>query len=65
MDKAVELYEKSAQLGDSNAMCYLGNCYEEGDGVTKDLNKAREWYTKAAAQGSEKAKTELAALDSA
>jgi TPR repeat protein len=27
--------------------------------VTKDLNKAKEWYTKAAAQGHEKAQNQL------
>ena len=65
MTKALELYEKSAHLGNGTAMYNLGNCYKSGRGVTKDLNKAREWYTKAAAQGDEDAKTKLAALDSA
>ena len=38
----------------------LGNIYKDGQvGVVKDLNKAREWYTKAAAQGDEDAKTKL------
>ena len=27
--------------------------------MTKDLNKAKEWYTKAAAQGHEKAQNQL------
>jgi TPR repeat protein len=49
--KAVEWYEKSANLGCSHAMHNLGNCYKNGRGVTKDVNQAREWYTKAAAQG--------------
>ena len=31
--------------------------------VTKDLNKAREWYTKAAAQGNVDAQVSLDALD--
>jgi len=30
----------------------LGEKYEEGDGVSKDLKKAAYWYTKAAEQGS-------------
>ena len=45
-------------------MFNLGNCYKNGRGVTKDLNKAREWYTKAAAQGHEQAQTELDSLNS-
>jgi hypothetical protein len=32
-------------------MFNLGDCYNNGRGVTKDFNQAREWYTKAAAQG--------------
>jgi len=63
--KAVELYEKSANLGCSDAMHNFGNCYERGAGVTKDLNQAREWYTKAAAQSHIQAQTELDSLNAA
>ena len=50
--KAFELYEKSANIGNCPAMKNVGSYYEYGwGGVTKDLNKARECYTKAAAQG--------------
>ena len=59
MTKAVEWFEKSANLGHSTAMYNLGICYEEGTGVTKDVNQAREWYTKAIAQGHANAKTQL------
>jgi len=59
------LYEKSATLGYSIAMYNLGNCYKNGWGVTKDLTKAQEWYTKAAAQGHAKAQTKLDRLTSA
>ena len=61
----MSFFEKSADLGNTDAMYNLGMCYEQGNGVTKDLSKAREWYTKAAAQGSEDAKTKLVALNSA
>ena len=61
--KAVELYEKSATLGNCRAMVNVGYCYEEGTGVTKDVNQAREWYTKAAAQGQPNAKTKLDQLN--
>ena len=63
MTKAVEWYEKSANLGHSNAMYNYGVCYKNGWGVTKDVNQAREWYTKAAAQGDAKAKTKLDRLN--
>jgi TPR repeat protein len=46
-------------------MYNLGICYEYGQGVTKDLNKAREWYTKAVAQGSAGAQTQLGSLNAA
>ena len=53
------MYEKSALLGESVGMCYVGRCYKDGVGVTKDANKAREWYTQAIAQGCLKAQEEL------
>ena len=63
-NKAVEWFEKSASLGYSEAMDYLGNIYRFGrSGVTIDLNKARDWYTKAAAQGRVTAQEALDALD--
>ena len=38
-----------AQRGDPGAQFYVANAYEEGRGVTKNLQKAFEWYSKAAA----------------
>jgi hypothetical protein len=35
----------------ANEQFELGKKYEEGDGVPKDLEKAKYWYTKAAEQG--------------
>ena len=48
MTKAFELYEQSALLGNSHGMYNLGRRYQRGKGVAKDVNKAKEWYTKAA-----------------
>ena len=42
---------KAAEQGHANAQCSLGNCYDFGQGVTKDLNEAAKWYRKAAEQG--------------
>ena len=59
----VEWYEKSAKLGYSAAMYMLGRYYESGGVVTKDFNKAKEWYTKAVAQGDKEAQEYLDALN--
>lgn len=40
----------------------LGFAYQEGQGVTKDFVKARAWYEKAIAKGSDLAKTNLERL---
>ena len=62
--KAFEWQEKSANLGNCTAMYNVGDCYERGRGkVTKDLNRAREWYTKSAAQGHNRAQTRLDKLN--
>ena len=44
-------------------MSNVGECYRDGMGVTQDLNKAREWYTKAASQGYTNAQTKLDQLN--
>ena len=49
--KAVELYFKSAEQGNSFGQYYLGLMYQYGRGVEKDLKKAIEWYSKSAEQG--------------
>jgi len=58
--KALELFEKSAQLGSSNAMLQLGLIQSQtvvaaqlygGDGVKKDIKVSFKWILKAAEQG--------------
>ncbi len=49
--KAFEWYKKAAELGQVDAMCNLGVCYDYGKGVDKDEAKAFEWYKKAAEFG--------------
>lgn len=44
MVKAVEYYLLAANRGDAPAAFSLGECYELGNGVEKDLTKALEWY---------------------
>ena len=43
--------EQRAEAGDVQAMEQLGYCYHKGAGVTKDFNKAQNWYMKAAEKG--------------
>ncbi|MFO8024543.1 hypothetical protein [Thiohalophilus sp.] len=39
-----------AKRGDADAQYYVANAYEEGRGTQVDINKALEWYRKAAEQ---------------
>ena len=48
--KAVQWFTKAAKQGSSSALCSLGNCYYNGEGVAIDYQKAVQWYTKAAEQ---------------
>ena len=44
-----------------SAQIFLGACYEEGKGVSKNLNEAIAWFTKAAEQEISTAQNDLAA----
>ena len=44
---------------DKDAQNRLGNCYENGEGVVKNMCEAVSWYTKAANQGNEDAQNSL------
>lgn len=45
-EKAFELYQILANMGNKEAHYYLGKMYEEGLGVEQDLSKATEHYMK-------------------
>jgi TPR repeat protein len=51
-----------AELGDPQAQLALGSAYEEGRGVTRDLEQALRWYQLAAEQGLAEAQYQLAYL---
>ncbi|MDF3056649.1 MAG: uncharacterized protein K0R17_864 [Rariglobus sp.] len=51
MEKALEWYLKSAELGNINAMIAAGGLYYAGEGTEKNPRKALAWYEKAAATG--------------
>ena len=57
--KAVELYTKAAEKGNSAAMFNLGHIFEMGEGVEQNLAKAVEWYTKAQDAGDEDAEARI------
>ena len=48
--KAIEYYEKTAQLGFSMSFSYLGILYEEWNGVEQNYAKSIEYYEKASLQ---------------
>lgn len=59
-DKAMKLWEKSASQGFSRARYNLGLQYEYGgEGVAQDIEKAIDWYVKAAASKNPDAFTNL------
>ncbi len=50
-DKTLAMFQESAEAGHPFSCFNLGRCYETGNGVEKDLEKAYEWYRKAAVGG--------------
>jgi TPR repeat protein len=54
-----EKHMDEALGGDAGAQFIMGRYHEEGIGVTKDSEKAKEWYSKAAEQGHAGAKNAL------
>ena len=62
MEKAIKLYRQAAEAGLAGALHNLGRCYFNGQGVEKDLAKAKVWCAKAAKQGNAKAMNNLAGV---
>lgn len=57
-----ELMQK-AQNGDADSQYELGNLYQNGEGVEMDIEKAIEWWQKAAKNGHKKASDLIKKLD--
>lgn len=51
LGRALEYYQKSAELGDAEAMATVGKAYMYGDGVRKDGKTGLEWNRKSAEAG--------------
>lgn len=62
-DLAVKIIRVSAEKGSAEAWLALGECYNFGIGVEKDINEAVKWYQKAADQGKEYAEEQLSVLN--
>jgi hypothetical protein len=60
--KLLKSFQDMADKGDSYGLLRMGECYRDGDGVEKDLAKAKDYLTKAAAAGSPSAADELKQL---
>lgn len=58
-EKAFLWIKKSAENGDKEAMNSLADAYYFGEGVSKNMTTAKEWYMKAADKGNELAKSNL------
>jgi Sel1 repeat len=54
-----QTYLEQAIAGDSNSQFIIASRYETGKGTTRDLDKAYEWYGKAAAKGHPLAKRKV------
>jgi TPR repeat protein len=62
-DKIIKWNQGQADKGDPIGLLRMGEFYRDGDGVPKDLDKAREYLTKASAAGSPSAADELSKLN--
>ena len=61
--KALPLYTRLANAGNSEAQLRVGEMLWFGDGTAQDLVAARRWFEKSAAAGNVDARESLAALD--
>ena len=59
---ALKFNQDAADRCDAYGLLRMGERYRDGEGVAKDLPKARDYFTRASAAGSQVAANELAAL---
>lgn len=59
VNKAFQLFVKSAELGNANALNMVGMCYCYGYGVAKDYAEAIKWWLKASEVGNSEAQASL------
>ncbi|SEH04870.1 tetratricopeptide repeat protein [Candidatus Venteria ishoeyi] len=56
---ALQWYKEAAEAGNLDAQKTLGEMYQHGNGVTKNLKKSLKWYQNAAKQGDANAQYQL------
>ncbi|MCG2613469.1 sel1 repeat family protein [Terrimonas sp. NA20] len=61
--KALQLFNKGAELKNSSCMYFKGLIYENGYGVTKDMVSAKSWYRAAANLGHSASAARLKEID--
>jgi len=61
--KALELFHRAGELGDAKAYYSIGCAYDNGRGVERDINKARNYWERAAMRGNIMARHNLACLE--
>lgn len=61
-EKAYDWARLAAEKGDTRAMYALGSYIEEGIGVEANINEAKRWYKRAAAQGEFRSRERLQQL---
>ena len=49
--RAIELFQRAADMGHDEAQGNLGVCYMTGNGVLQNAQQAVSWFEKAATQG--------------
>lgn len=59
IQKAVDYYNQSIELGGTQAMLNLADLYEQGKLIKRDLNKALQLYEKAEKKGRKEAKEKI------
>jgi uncharacterized protein len=60
--KALSIFKRTADAGDTRAQYWLGTIYEEGAIVPQDYKRAVNWYKRAASQGEADAQYNLAVM---
>ena len=61
--EAFRLYKFAAERGHAIGCYSVGRCYDIGQGTEEDLDEAKRWYERAAANGYEPSRDRLAALE--
>ena len=62
-DKALELWHRAGELGNTESDCCIGNSYRNGHGVDRDVKKATHYYELAAMEGNVNARSNLGSIE--